>query len=94
MLFGRVVTALIAIASLRIMTHLLEPNDYGVYVLLAAFQGFCGLLLINPVGQHINRNTHAWWDDGTLLKRFAGFNIYLSAVSGGIAIVVAVSKYG
>lgn len=88
--FGRVVTALIAIASLRIMTHLFEPKDYGIYVLLVAFQGFCGLFLINPVGQHINRHTHAWWDDGTLLKRFAGFNIYLSAVSVGIAIVVVV----
>ena len=87
-LFGRIATALIAIASLRIMTSLLEPKDFGIYALLVAFQGFCGLLLINPVGQHINRHTHAWWDDGTLLKRLVGYNRYLVVVSSGIAIVV------
>lgn len=88
-LLGRIVTALIAIASLRIMTSLLEPKDFGIYALLVAFQGFCGLFLINPVGQHINRHTHAWWDDGTLLKRLARYNYYLVVVSLGIAIVVA-----
>ena len=87
-LFGRVATALIALASLRIMTHLLEPKDYGIYALLVAFQGFCGLFLINPVGQHINRNTHAWWDDGTLLKRLVGYNAYILTISLGIALVV------
>ncbi len=88
-LFGRIATALIAIASLRIMTSLLAPKDFGIYALLVAFQGLCGLLLINPVGQHINRHTHAWWDDGTLLKRLAGYDRYLIAVSAGIALVVA-----
>lgn len=70
------------------MTALLEPKDYGVYALLMAFNGFCGLFLINPVGQHINRHTHAWWDDGTLLKRLAGYNAYILVVSVGIALVV------
>jgi O-antigen/teichoic acid export membrane protein len=66
---GRIAAALIAIASVRIMTTLLEPKDYGIYALLMSFSGFCGLFLINPVGQHINRHTHTWWDDGTLLKK-------------------------
>ncbi len=89
-LFGRIATALIAIASLRIMTALLEPEDFGIYTLLVAFQGLCGLLLINPVGQHINRQTHAWWDDGTLLKRLISYNRYLIAVSVSIALVVLI----
>lgn len=89
-LFGRVVTALLSIASLRVMTTLLEPNDYGIYTLLVAFQGLCGLLLINPVGQHINRHTHSWWDDGTLLQRLRAYNRYIIAVSTGIATVVVV----
>lgn len=88
-LFGRLVTALILIASLRVMTTLLEPKDFGIYTLLISFQGLCGLIFINPVGQHINRHTHAWWDDKTLLKRLAGYNKYIVAVSVGIAIVVA-----
>lgn len=89
-LFGRIATAIIAIASLRIMTSLLEPKDFGIYALLIAFQGLSGLLLINPVGQHINRHTHAWWDDGTLLRRLKGFNRYLMAVSVSIALLVVV----
>lgn len=87
---GRVVTAFIAIASIRIMTSLLEPKDYGIYVLLIAFQGFCGLTLISPVGLFINRHTHAWWDDGTLLKRLIGYNRYVIAVSTGISLAVVV----
>ena len=89
-LFGRIATALIAIASLRIITSLLDPKDFGIYALLVAFQGLCGLLLINPVGQHINRHTHAWWDDGTLLKRLVGYNRYLIAVSVVVALVVLI----
>lgn len=90
LVLGRVVTALIAIASLRLMTYFLEPKDFGVYALLLAFQGFCGLFLINPVGQHINRHTHVWWDDSTLLKRLIGYNIYISLVAFLIALVVMV----
>lgn len=89
-MLGRAATALIAIASLRIMTHLLAPKDFGIYTLLLAFQGFCGLILINPVGQHVNRHTHAWWDDSTLLKRLIGYNLYILIVAVFIAIVVVI----
>lgn len=85
---GRLVSALISIASLRIMTSLLAPKDYGIYALLMSFQTFCGLFLINPVGQHINRHTHAWWDDGTLFKRLAKFNRYIVWVAIFISFVV------
>lgn len=87
-LSGRIATALIAIASLRITTSLLTPGDYGIFALLGTFQSFCGLFLVNPVGQHINRHTHAWWDDGTLFKRLAKFNRYLVWVAIFISIVV------
>ena len=87
---ARLASALIAIASMRIMTTLLSPNDYGIYALLAAFQSFCGLFLINPVGQHINRHTHAWWDEGTLLQRLARYNHYIVGVSFFISLSVMV----
>jgi O-antigen/teichoic acid export membrane protein len=85
---GRVVTALIAVASLRIMTTLLEPSDYGQWAMLMAFQTFCGLFLINPVDQHVFRHAHAWWDNGTLLSHFAKFEQYLKLVSLIITVVV------
>ncbi len=86
--FGRIATALIAIASIRTMTALLSPADYGQWVLLAAFQSFCVLFLINPVDQHIFRKTHAWWDDGTLFKKLKVYNLYVATVSALIALVV------
>lgn len=85
---GRVISALVAVAGLRIMTSLLDPGDYGRWVLLVAFQSFCGLFLINPVDQHIFRFTHEWWDDGTLMQKFQEYNRYITTVSFAITIVV------
>lgn len=87
---GRIATALIAIANIRIMTSFLTPENYGVYTLLIAFQGFCGLVLINPLGQHINRNTHLWWDDDTLIYRLKKYNKYLITVSVLIVMIVTI----
>lgn len=87
---GRLATALIAIVSIRIMTTLLSPADYGLYALLASFQTFAGSFLIGPVGQHINRHTHAWWDEGTLLRRLARYNQYILGVSLFISLPVVV----
>ncbi len=84
---GRLTSALIAIVSLRIMTALLSPKDYGIYALLVTFQTFAGFFLISPVGQHINRHTHAWWDEGTLLQRLTRFNHYLA----GVSIIISLS---
>lgn len=70
------------------MTTLFEPSDYGLWALLVAFQTFSGLLLIGPVGQHINRHTHAWWDDGTLSGLLAKFDRYIWLVSLFITVVV------
>lgn len=90
---GRIASAFISIASLRITTSLLTPNDYGLFALLGTFQSFCGLFLINPVGQHINRHTHAWCDDGTLLKRLARYNRYIVGVALLISLPVMVWWY-
>lgn len=87
---GRIANAIVSIASLRIMTSIFEPKDFGFYTLLIALQGFCGLILISPVGLHINRHTHEWWDEGTLLKRLSGFNYYLILLSLAMTIVVAI----
>ena len=87
-LTGRVVTALVAIASLRIMTGSLESAEFGIYALLVGFQGLFGLLLISPVGQHINRHTHAWSDDGSLFGRLAGYNRYLVLIAAATALTV------
>lgn len=87
---GRVAMALIAVASIRVATSFLPPSQYGELALLTAVQMFCGLFLVNPVGQHINRHTHQWWDDGTLLSRLTAYRRYIL----GVSIVGAVASFG
>lgn len=84
---GRVVTALIALISLRLATTILPPEQYGILAILFTFQVFSGLFLVNPVGQYINRHTHAWADEGILLQRLRPYRhwIYFSASIGAIA---------
>lgn len=86
---GRLAAALMALITIRAVTTFLTPEQYGELALLIAVQMFCGLFLINPVGQHINLHTHAWWDDGTLMVRLKPYRRYVLAVSfvGGVVVL-------
>lgn len=90
---GRIAAALMALVAIRIVTTYLTHTQYGELALLLTVQMFCGLFLINPVAQHINFHTHAWWDDGTLLSRLRSYKKYIVAVSFiGSMIVLAMGK--
>lgn len=86
---GRLATALITLIAIRAVTTYLTPAQYGKLALLLTVQMFCGLFLINPIGQHINLHTHAWWDDGTLGARLGSYQKYILAVSfvGGLVVL-------
>jgi len=77
-----------ALITIRTVTTLLTPEQYGQLSLLITVQAFCGLFLVNPVGQYINLRTHAWWDDGTLVARLKSYWNYLILVSLVGALVV------
>lgn len=78
---GRLVSAFMALITIRAVTSFLTPEQYGELALLITVQMFCGLFLVNPVGQHINLHTHAWWDDGTLMARLRSYRRYVLVVS-------------
>lgn len=91
---GRLAAALMALITIRAVTTFLTPEQYGELALLIAVQMFCGLFLVNPVGQHINLHTHAWWDDGTLMARLKPYRRYVLAVSlVGIVVVLGMGKH-
>src|SRR5450759_367973 len=91
---GRLVSALMALIAIRAVTTFLTPEQYGELALLITVQMFCGLFLINPVGQHINLHTHAWWDDGTLMARLKSYRRYVFVVSlVGLAVVLGMGKH-
>ena len=86
-MIGRLVTALVALVAIRLSTSLLPPEQFGSLAILLTFQVFCGLFLINPVGQYINRQTHVWVDEGTLLPRLRNYRqwVVVAALAGALA---------
>jgi len=92
--FGRIISTLIALISIRAVTSFLPPEKYGELAILVTIQMLCGLFLINPVGQHINLHTHAWWDDKSILPRLKSFRSYVIAASFfGAAITLSVLDF-
>lgn len=75
---GRFAAAVVGIATIRISTLMLPPEQFGILAMLITFQTFAGLFLINPVGQYINRHTHEWADEGSLLPRLRRFYRWVS----------------
>ncbi|WP_157808021.1 lipopolysaccharide biosynthesis protein [Marinomonas sp. ef1] len=92
-LFGRLTVAFCSLLSLRIMTTVLTPENYGELSLLLSIQGFCGLLLVNPIGQYININTHRWYDEKTLFCRIRVYRCYLIIVASTGSLLVIVSLF-
>ncbi|OIP99113.1 MAG: hypothetical protein AUK35_09100 [Zetaproteobacteria bacterium CG2_30_46_52] len=83
---GRLAIACIGLIAIRAVTTFLSPEEYGYLALLLMVQTLCGMFLVNPVGVYINRHTHQWWGEGTLMSRLKPFRFYVIAVSlvGGI----------
>ncbi|MBU3599659.1 hypothetical protein ICN28_03915 [Polynucleobacter sp. 30F-ANTBAC] len=89
-LTGRFITAIVGILSIRLSTSFLIPYEYGILAVLISIQSFCGLFLINPVGQYINRHTHEWIDHKTLfskLQRYLTYLIFVGFISGLIVYI-------
>jgi O-antigen/teichoic acid export membrane protein len=90
---GRLAATLLALVSIRAVTTFLSPEQYGELMLLMTVLTFCGLFFINPVGQHINLHTHAWWDDGTLISRLKSFGFYIAIVAAiGFIVILAMKN--
>jgi O-antigen/teichoic acid export membrane protein len=75
------------------VTNFLTSESYGELALLTSIQAFCGLFLVNPIGQYINLNTHRWHDEDTLFIRIKAYRWYLFLVSAIGAFVVIVSMF-
>jgi O-antigen/teichoic acid export membrane protein len=78
---GRAAQVVIAFATLRIATTILSPSEFGLFALLTGFRTLFGLFLISPVGQHVNRHTHEWFDQHTLFSYLKSYHVYILSVS-------------
>lgn len=81
LILGRIIQVFILLVAIRIVTNILDPEQLGNYYLVMSICSFFGLFLINPIGQYINRNTHAWHDADILLDKMFNFNFYVITAS-------------
>ncbi|MBC7429397.1 MAG: oligosaccharide flippase family protein [Bacteriovorax sp.] len=94
LIFGRIVQAFLAIATMKFATYYLSPKEMGNYYVLSSIATLFGIILISPMGQFVNRKFHSWYDNGILFQRLFTYNYYVIGVSLlSIPIVYIAKKY-
>lgn len=78
---GRILQVIIAVLSIRVVTSLLVPEQMGNVYLFLTVQTFFVFALISPVGQFINRKTHAWEREKNIVDNLFSFLVYVIAIS-------------
>ncbi|MEK7721646.1 MAG: hypothetical protein AAB359_04585, partial [Elusimicrobiota bacterium] len=78
---GRILQILIALAGMRLMTHMLSGAEVGNIYLILSMAAYFSLVFISPVGLYMNRRLHKWHEEGNLLNYFACYNVYVTLVS-------------
>lgn len=81
LLSGRLLQALLAIGSLRLMTELLPKHEVGQQYLINSVILWFSLVLINPVGMFINRHLHEWQSEKALYSQIKKINLYFLSVA-------------
>lgn len=75
---------LLALATLRVATTLLTPEEMGKVSLVLTTIAFFAMFLVNPVGMFINRRLHAWQANGTArayLERYTGYLVVVAIIA-------------
>ncbi len=93
---GQMLSLLLGMATLKVLTYLLGPEDYGRFALGLTVAGTLNLFIYGPMGHAVARYFHICSGRGTLgeLNRLVKFLLRWSAASiflGGIAATVWVT---
>lgn len=92
---GRIMQALLGLASIRILTSLLSKDEVGLTYVATSIVTYFSLVLINPIGMYLNRHIHKWFGAGELRAALGRLNIYVLLVAIiSIPIVFFVKKMG
>ena len=81
LIFGRSIQFLLMFASIKVITNLLPPYDYGVYGVMLASIGIFSYVLIGPIGLAINRFMSQWVAIGAIKHIYEKFFIYVLIIS-------------
>lgn len=94
LVFGRVLQAVLAVATMKLATHYLSLKEMGNYYVLSSIATLFGITLISPIGQFINRKFHSWHDQRIIGKRLFTYNYYVIFISFlSIPIVFVAKRY-
>ena len=94
-LSSRVVQFIIMFLTVRVMTTVLSPDEYGKVAIITAITAFFAFFFINPVGTYINRHLNEWNKTSSLGHVFKQYLVYLLLVSNfAFAIVFFVDGFG
>lgn len=89
---GRVLQIVIALASIRILTTYLSPEEIGNYYLILALLAFFNLVLLNPPGMYFGRHLLQWQRSKNLLNSLFVFVLWIVIVAI-VSIPMSVSVY-
>ena len=79
-------------ASIKVVTSLLPPYEYGVYGVMLATIGVFSYVLIGPIGLAINRFMNQWVSEGVIKHIYEKFFIYILAISLLTALIASFSS--
>lgn len=77
LVLGKLVQVLLLFVAVRIFTTFLSVKEVGNLILMLAVATFFGLALINPIGSLLNRKLNEWVQEGSVLRHFFTFNLYV-----------------
>jgi len=78
---GKLFQIIVAILTIKVSTALLDPKEMGNIYIFTTLYTFFVFVLISPFGQYINRHTHKWLGDKTLINNLIIYGIYVFFVS-------------
>ena len=81
LLMGRILQIALAVLQIRLATTLLQPDQYGIWILLQTVVAFFVMLLLSPFGLYLNRHIIEWNGKSLLPEVFRSYSLMLSGVS-------------
>jgi len=92
---GRIAQIFLLLATLRIATTVLAPDEMGRMSLILTSTAFFALFLVNPVGMFVNRRLHAWQESGRAGRYLSVYFFYLLLVCTSAALtLVLLNTFG
>jgi O-antigen/teichoic acid export membrane protein len=88
--FGRIAQVFLALATMRLATTFLSPQEMGRMTLILAVTSVYSLFFVSPTGMFITRRLHSWYESGKLPHYLIYHFIFLIFVSVFAAVTILI----